>query len=93
MIIFENEIPFYLIQTLHSIRFKNGMTSSEVAKKLNIDVDKYKEWEVDSSNISYFHILKLEEIFQIPSRYIYFGKNIIESNPQNHFPNDLTEKN
>ena len=73
---FGNEVPFYLIQTLHSIRLKNGMKSSEVAKELGITTAAYVEWEKDSSNISYAHILRLEEIFQMPSRYIYFGADI-----------------
>ena len=73
---FGNEVPFYLIQTLHSIRLKNGMESSEVAEKLGISVALYEEWEIDSSNISYSHILKLEEVFQMPSRYIFFGADI-----------------
>lgn len=81
--IFGNEVPFYLIQTLHSIRLKNGMNSSEVAKRLNISVDQYEEWENDSSNISYSHILLLEEIFQMPSRYIYFGTDITLSVARN----------
>jgi transcriptional regulator with XRE-family HTH domain len=77
---FGNEVPFYLIQTLHSIRLKNGMNSSEVAKKVGISVATYEEWEKDSSNISYSHILKLEEVFQMPSRYIFFGTDITLSN-------------
>ena len=80
---FGNEVPFYLIQTLHSIRLKNGMKSSEVAKALGISRATYEEWEKDSSNISYAHILKLEEIFQMPSRYIYFGADITLSIAQN----------
>ena len=77
---FGNEVPFYLIQTIHSIRLKNGMTSSDVAEKLGISLAIYEEWEKDSSNISYYHILKLEEIFQMPSRYIFFGTDITLSN-------------
>lgn len=76
-----NEVPFFLLQTLQSIRLKNGMNSSEVAEILGISVARYEEWEIDSSNISYFHILKLEEVFQMPSRYIFFGTNITLSSP------------
>lgn len=76
-----NEVPFYLLQTLQSIRLKNGMSSSEVAEMLGISVARYEEWEIDSSNISYFHILKLEEVFQMLSRYIFFGTNITLSSP------------
>lgn len=76
-----NEVPFFLLQTLQSIRLKNGMNSSEVAEMLGISVARYEEWEIDSSNISYFHILKLEEVFQMPSRYIFFGINITLSSP------------
>ena len=79
---FGNEVPFYLIQTLHSIRVKNGMQSSEVAERLGISVDLYEEWENDSSNISYSHILKLEEVFQMPSRYIFFGTDITLSSAE-----------
>lgn len=72
----ENEVPFYLIQTLRSIRLKNGLKSSEVAESLGISVQAYEDWENDSSNISYSQILKLEEIFDMPSRYIFFGSDI-----------------
>ena len=78
-----NEVPFYLIQTLRSIRIKNGMKSSEVAERLGIGVDQYEVWEIDSSNISYSHILKLEEIFEMPSRYIFFGADITLSVAKN----------
>lgn len=77
----KNEVPFYLIQTLHSLRLKYGMSSSELAIKLGVSTTTYEEWEKDSSNISYSHILKLEEIFQMPSKYIFFGTDITLSNP------------
>jgi len=72
----ENIVPFYLIQTICSIRLKYGMTPSELANKLGISLEEYEEWEKDSSDISYVNILKLEEIFQMPSRYIFFGSDI-----------------
>jgi len=71
-----NEVPFYLLQTLQSIRLKNGLNTSEVAEMLGISVARYEEWEIDSSNISYSFILKLEDVFQMPSRYIFFGSDI-----------------
>ena len=43
---------------------------------LGISVARYEEWEIDSSNISYSFILKLEDVFQMPSRYIFFGSDI-----------------
>lgn len=76
----ENEVPFYLIQTLPSLRVKYGMTTSQVAEKLAVSHEQYKEWENDSSTIPYSHILKLEEIFQMPAKYIYFGRDITLSN-------------
>ncbi len=78
----ENGVPFYLLQTLHSLRLKYGMNSTELAEILGISTTKYEEWEKDSSNISFSHILKLEEIFQMPSKYIFFGKDITLSNPE-----------
>ena len=77
----ENGVPFYLLQTLYSLRLKYGMNSTEIAEKLGISATIYEEWEQDSSNISINHILKLEEIFQMPSKYIFFGKDITLSNP------------
>lgn len=79
----KNEVPFYLLQTLHSLRLKYGMSSSEIAMKIGVSTATYEEWEKDSSDISYTHILKLEEIFQMPSKYIFFGTDITLSNP-NH---------
>lgn len=78
----ENKVPFYLLQTLSSLKLKHGMDTSELAYKLGVDIAKYEEWEDDSSNIPYNYILKLEEIFQMPARYIYFGRDITLSNPQ-----------
>ena len=72
----ENRVPFYLLQTLHSIRLKHGMSTTEIAKKLGINENDYKAWENDSSHIPYQYILKLEKTFQMPSRYIYFGSDI-----------------
>lgn len=80
----ENGVPFYLLQTLLSLRLKYGMNSTELAERLGISTTIYEEWEKDSSNISINHILKLEEIFQMPSKYIYFGKDITSSNPDNN---------
>jgi len=78
----ENGVPFYLLQSLHSLRLKYDMNSTELANKLSISTAIYEEWEKDSSNISINHILKLEEIFQMPSKYIFFGKDITLSNPE-----------
>lgn len=82
----ENAVPFYLIQTIYSLRLKYGLTPSELANKLGISLVEYEQWEKDSSNISYVHILKLEEVFQMPSRYIFFGSDITLSNPQRKQP-------
>lgn len=59
------------------------MDSSELADKLGVSTATYKDWEKDSSTISYEYILKLEETFQMPSRYIYFGSDITLSNLSN----------
>jgi len=76
----ENEVPFYLIQTLNSLRIKYGMTTSQLAETLGVSVEQYMIWEKDSSNIPYSHILKLETIFKMPAKYIYFGSDITFSN-------------
>ncbi|AMQ07280.1 MULTISPECIES: helix-turn-helix transcriptional regulator [Sporosarcina] len=78
----ENGVPFYLIQTLHSLRLKYGMNSIDLAERIGVSLTTYEEWEKDSSAISFNHMLKLEEVFQMPSKYIYFGKDITLSNPE-----------
>ena len=78
----ENTVPFYLIQTLKSIRLKYNMTPLEIATKLGISLATYEKWEEDSSDISYVHILQLEEIFEMPARYIFFGSDITLCRPQ-----------
>ena len=78
----ENGVPFYLIQTLHSLRLKYGMNSIDLAERIGVSLTTYEEWEKDSSTISFNHMLKLEEVFQMPSKYIYFGKDITLSNPE-----------
>ncbi|WP_438315296.1 helix-turn-helix domain-containing protein [Sporosarcina sp. FA9] len=82
----ENGVPFYLIQTIYSLRLKNGMNPSELANKIGVTLAEYEGWEKDSSDISYEHILKLEEVFQIPSRYIYFGSDVTLYNTQKNQP-------
>ena len=74
-----NEVPFYLIQTLYSLRIKHGMTTFQLAEKLDVSIHQYENWEKDSSNIPYSHILKLETIFDMPAKYIYFGNDITSS--------------
>ncbi|MFD1929288.1 helix-turn-helix domain-containing protein [Sporosarcina siberiensis] len=82
----ENGVPFYLIQTIYSLRLKSGMNPSELANKIGVTLEEYEGWERDSSDISYEHILKLEEVFQIPSRYIFFGSDITLYNTQRNEP-------
>ncbi len=84
---FDNKVPFYLLQTLSSLKLKYGMDASGLASKLGVDIATYEEWERDSSNIPYHYILKLEEIFQMPARYIYFGSDITLSNPEKNNKN------
>jgi len=57
------------------------MNSSEIAERIGVSVTTYEMWEIDSSTISIEHILQLEEVFKMPSKYIYFGKDITLSNP------------
>ena len=72
---FENRVPFYLIQTLHSLRLKYGMNSTELAERLGISTTIYEEWEKDSSNISFNHILSWKRYFKChPS--IFFSEKI-----------------
>ena len=79
----ENEVPFYLIQTLHSLRIKYGMTTSQIAEQLKVSVNQYEEWEIDSSDIPFDKIMKFEKIFQMPAKYIYFGNDITLGNKEN----------
>lgn len=69
-----NNVPLQLKDTLRSLRIKFGYKQDEMAKILGVHVQTLRAWEVDSSEISYSMIKKIEEIFGIPQDYIFFGR-------------------
>lgn len=71
----KQKIPNNLKFTLRSLRVRIGMKQEEAAGFLGISVMTLRALERDSSKIDYSMILKIEQIYNIPQDYIFFGNN------------------
>jgi transcriptional regulator with XRE-family HTH domain len=48
-------------------RIAKGLTEKQMAGKLNITEDEYKEWEMDIKEMDYEFALQLEEVHHVPA--------------------------
>ena len=71
----QKKIPNNLKFSLRSLRVRMGMKQEEAAELLDISVMTLRALERDSSKIDYSMILKIEQIYNIPQDYIFFGNN------------------
>jgi transcriptional regulator with XRE-family HTH domain len=62
--------------TLRSLRIKHGYSQKTAAKLLNISDTTLRNWERDSSGVTYAEIKRIEDTYNIPSDYIFFGKEL-----------------
>lgn len=60
--------------TLKSARVNAGLTQKEAAKKIGIDETTLINWEKDSSNIRARFLPVIEEVYNFPTDFIFFGK-------------------
>lgn len=71
----KDKVPNFLKFSLESLRVRKGWTQEEAAGKLGMGRDKLRVYEKDSSKLDYETILKIEEVYNIPQDYIFFGKS------------------
>jgi len=71
-----SDIPLVLKDTLRSLRVKFGYTQGEAAELIGVSVPTLRGWEQDSSNISYQHIKKIEQVYNRSQNYIFFGDEV-----------------
>jgi transcriptional regulator with XRE-family HTH domain len=70
------DVPVFMKNTLRSLRTKLGYSQKAAAKLLDISVTTLRSWERDSSKITYADIKRIENIYNISSDYIFFGKEL-----------------
>lgn len=62
--------------TLEAARTNAGYTLKQAASLIGVSVATLHNWEKDSSNVKVSQVKKIEEIYQYPSEYIFFGNKI-----------------
>jgi len=60
--------------TLEAARRNAGFTLKEAASLIGVSVATLHSWEKDSSSVKVSQVNKIEEVYQFPSEYIFFGK-------------------
>lgn len=65
--------------TLKAARTNAGLTLKEASGKLGVSVATLHKWEFDSSSVKVSDIQKIEEVYQYPTEYIFFG-SLLEFN-------------
>lgn len=68
------ELPIDRYDTLRSIRIKLGLTQTEAARLIGITQGTLRSWEQDSTRIGFAQIKKIEQVYGIKHRFIFFGK-------------------
>ena len=59
--------------TLEAARVNRGYTLAEAAKKFGIHKDTLWNYEQDSTRVPRTFMIKVPEVYGIPTRYIFFG--------------------
>lgn len=60
--------------TLAALRVRAGYSQKEAAEKLEISSATLCRWEEDSSQVKYYQLQKIADLYQYPVDGIYFGK-------------------
>lgn len=60
--------------TLRAARVNAGYTLTEASKLFSINKDTLSKYEQDSTNVPRTFLIKIEEIYKIPTENIFFGK-------------------
>ncbi|SEB16014.1 Helix-turn-helix [Thalassobacillus cyri] len=67
---FQQEIPQI---TLKAARVNAGLTIAEASKKLSISHGTLVKWERSPGNVTPIQQKKIEEVYNFPTNYIFFG--------------------
>lgn len=62
--------------SLEAARTNAGYTLKEASKLIGVSVATLHSWEKDSSSVKISSVHKIEEVYQYPSEYIFFGKRV-----------------
>jgi transcriptional regulator with XRE-family HTH domain len=62
--------------TLEAARVNADLTLKEAAKLIGVSVATLHKWERDSSSVKVSDVQKIEEAYQYPTNYIFFGKRL-----------------
>lgn len=60
--------------TLRAARENAGLTQVEASKKFGTTVYQLSSWEKDSGEAKAWFIMKIEDVYGVPSSHIFFGK-------------------
>ncbi|GAC42765.1 helix-turn-helix transcriptional regulator [Paenibacillus popilliae] len=66
-------IPDWMKDTLRSLRIKFGYSQSEAALLLGISKKTLQLWEKNSGVVSFSKMEVIEEVYNTPRDYIFFG--------------------
>jgi transcriptional regulator with XRE-family HTH domain len=61
--------------TLKACRVNCGLTLKQASKLFGIHFETLSNYENDSTNVPRTFFIKLEEVYGIPTEFIYFGKH------------------
>lgn len=59
--------------TLEAARRNAGYTQKEAAGILGVHYQTLAAWEQDSSNMPYAEMVKIQQLYHIPTEFIFFG--------------------
>lgn len=62
--------------TLEAARANAGLTLKQASKKIGVSVATLHKWEKDSSSVKVSDVKKIEEAYNYPSEFIFFGKRV-----------------
>mgnify|MGYP001291925185 FL=1 len=65
--------------TLEAARANAGLTLKQASKKIGVSVATLHKWENDSSSVKVSDVKKIEEAYNYPNEFIFFGK-LVEFN-------------
>jgi len=62
--------------TLEAARTNAGLTLKEAAKLIGVSVATLHKWERDSSSVKVSDVNKIQEVYDYPTNYIFFGNRL-----------------
>lgn len=68
-------VPANLKWTLSALRVRSGLSQEEAAKALGVSAVTLRLWEKDAGEIQMKDVKKITDLYHIPQKYIFFGKD------------------